>query len=186
VTGKLIVISGPSGCGKGTVIKKLSEMIPFKLSVSDTTRPPRTGEVDTVDYNFLSNEEFLRKVENGEYFEHAEYNGSSKNYGTPNTQVLPFLEAGETVILEIDVQGAEQIKAKTPEAVLIFILPPSKEILKERLSGRGTESQEIINKRLQTAEAEINKASNFDYRVINDSLDECASQIRDIIENINT
>jgi guanylate kinase len=183
VTGKLIVISGPSGCGKGTVIKKLSEMLPFKLSVSDTTRPPRDGEVNTVDYNFLSNEEFLAKVKNGEYFEHAEYNGSSKNYGTPNVQVLPFLEAGETVILEIDVQGAEQIKSKTPEAVLIFILPPSIEVLKERLTGRGTESQDIINKRLQTAETEMKKVSSFDYKVVNDDLDECARKIKEIIED---
>jgi guanylate kinase len=186
MTGKLIVISGPSGCGKGTVIKKLSEMTPFVLSVSDTTRAIRDGETAGVNYNYLSNEEFLKKAKQGELLEYASYAGRAglvTYYGTPKAQVLKSLQDGKNVILEIEVQGAMQVKEKMPEAVLIFILPPSREVLEARLTGRGTEKPEDIKKRLETAESEMKQAPNFDYRVINDDLSECARQIMDIIED---
>jgi guanylate kinase len=182
--GKLIVISGPSGCGKGTVIKELAKLVPFKLSVSDTTRAIRDGETEGLNYNYLTNEQFLAKAKAGELLEYASYAGRAglvTYYGTPKAPVVTSLQAGENVLLEIEVQGAMQIKESMPEAVLIFILPPSMEELKARLTGRGTETPEDIKKRLDTAETELSMADRFDYRVINDSLDECVNQIKDII-----
>jgi guanylate kinase len=186
--GKLIVISGPSGCGKGTVIKRLSEKIPFWLSVSDTTRKIRGGETPGVNYNYLSNEEFLTKVNAGLMLEYASYNGRAgalTYYGTPKPPVLSHLESGENVLLEIEVQGAGQIKEALPEAVLIFIMPPSMEELEARLKGRGTEKAEDIAARLDTAKVEITFADRFDYVVINDEVDVCAEKIIEIIKGDN-
>jgi guanylate kinase len=182
--GRLIVISGPSGCGKGTVINKLREIMPFWLSVSDTTRSIRGGETAGVDYNYLSQAEFEDKIRSGDMLEYASYAGRSGMttfYGTPKTPVSKHLENGENVILEIEVQGAKQIKEKLPEAILIFIEPPSMEELKARLTGRGTETPADIEKRMKTAETEMAEAGRFDFRCVNEDVAKCAQSIKEII-----
>lgn len=179
--GLLIVISGPSGVGKGTVRKALFEREGHDLvySVSMTTRKPRDGEVDGCDYYFVSQEEFERQIENDNLLEYAKFVGNY--YGTPFDKVEEQLEKGNEVVLEIEVQGAIQVKAKKPDAVFIFIAPPSYEALEQRLRRRGTESEEIIKERLDKAHREIEQAPAYDYIVINDDVDNAADRIMAII-----
>lgn len=177
--GRLFVISGPSGTGKGTICKELVKDDKIRLSVSMTTRSPREGEVHGVSYFFATKEEFEQKISAGGFLEYAEVFGNY--YGTPKMEVLELLDEGIDVLLEIDVQGALQIKDVYPEAVLVFILPPSMEELRSRLSGRGTETQEIIERRLGKAAHEISFAVQYDYAVINDQLDEAVNDVKTVI-----
>ena len=176
----MLVISGPSGVGKGTIVKGLKRALPALLvSVSATTRAPRVGEVDGVDYYFLSRDAFRKMIEEGQLLEWAEVYGNY--YGTPLHFVQTTLAQGTDVILEIDIQGALQVKEKFPEAVLIFIAPPSKEEQRKRLLGRNSESSEAIEKRLQAMSGEMKLASNYDYLVINDNVDEAIEKIKAVI-----
>lgn len=164
--GLLFVISGPAGTGKGTVIKHLLETGEFFYSVSATTRAPRPGEVNGVNYHFITKEEFEQKISAGEMLEYAEYVGNY--YGTPKSAVEEALDAGKNVILEIETKGALQIREKMPESVLILILAPDITTLEARLVGRGTESAEIIAKRMTEARREVQLLDKYDYVVIND------------------
>ncbi len=177
----IIVISGPSGVGKGTVIKKLLEL-DRKLTrvVTCTTRKPREGEVNGKDYFFLSPEEFFKKVENKELVEFAFVHGNY--YGTPKEGLERGLKENFDVILQIDVQGAKKIKNSYPDALLIFLLPPSMEVLKERLSERGTETEEEKENRLKRAREEIEERVFYDYIVVNDDLDATVKEIYEIIK----
>ncbi len=179
--GLLIVISGPSGVGKGTVRKALFEMKNHKLtySVSMTTRPKRPGEVDGVDYYFTTKEDFEDRIKNNKFLEYAEFVGNY--YGTPLDKVNEKLDEGHEVVLEIEVEGALQVKRKVPDCVMIFIVPPSKEDLYKRLKSRGTESDEIINKRIEKANREFKKAKFYDYIVVNDEVNNAADRILAII-----
>lgn len=178
--GVLFVISGPSGVGKGTVNKRLFEEFgnAVAFSVSATTRGPREGEVDGREYFFISRQEFEKRVANNEFLEHAEYAGNC--YGTPRDYVLSLLQRGVSVILEIDVQGAMQVKRRMPESVSVFILPPSFEELEHRLRGRGTETPEKIERRLAAAKAEMARAPEYDYQIVNDDLDAAYARLREI------
>ena len=179
--GLLIVISGPSGVGKGTVRKALFERPDHNLdfSVSMTTRKPRQGEVDGVDYYFVSREKFEEEIKKGNLLEHAEFVGNY--YGTPYDKVCEKLKTGHEVVLEIEVQGAMQVREKMPNAVFIFIAPPSYQALEKRLTTRGTESQEVIKARLAKARREITMANYYDYIVINDEVANAADKIMAII-----
>ena len=179
--GLLIVISGPSGVGKGTVRKALFDMKNHKLtySVSMTTRPKRPGEVDGVDYYFTTKEDFEDRIKNNKFLEYAEFVGNY--YGTPLDKVNEKLDEGHEVVLEIEVEGALQVKRKVPDCVMIFIVPPSKEDLYKRLKSRGTESDEIINKRIEKANREFKKAKFYDYIVVNDEVNNAADRILAII-----
>ena len=181
--GVLFVISGPSGVGKGTINKMLFDEFDghVAFSVSATTRGPREGEIDGTHYFFISKQEFENRVANNEFLEHAEYAGNC--YGTPRSYVLKLLEEGVSVILEIDLQGAVQVKERMPESVSIFILPPSFEELESRLRGRGTETPEKIEKRLAAAKHEMDMAHTYDYRIVNDDLDDAYQQLRTIFLN---
>lgn len=182
ITSKLFVISGPSGVGKGTLVARARERIPgLGLTVSATTRPMRPGEVDGVNYFFLSDEEFSRKIEAGEFVEWAQV--FDHRYGTLASEVDRNLGAGHSVILEIDVQGALQVRERYPGAVLIFIMPPSKEVLRERLTGRGTEAPESLELRLATAEREMELAPQYDEVVVNDDLDAATDELVDLLES---
>lgn len=179
--GLLIVISGPSGVGKGTVRKALFERKGHNLefSVSMTTRKPRVGEVDGREYYFVNEEEFKENINNGNMLEYARF--VNNYYGTPKDKVNEQLEAGKEVVLEIEVQGALQVKAKMPDSVFIFIAPPSWEALENRLTSRGTEPLDIINERLTKARNEIMVASSYDYIVINDEVENAVDKIIAII-----
>lgn len=179
--GLLIVLSGPSGVGKGTVRKAVfeSEDNDFQYSVSMTTRKPRPGEVDGVDYHFRTREEFEAMIEAGEMLEYAEYVGNY--YGTPLTYVNKTLDEGHDVFLEIEVQGAKQVKEKAPNGVFIFLTPPDLAELKSRLIGRGTDSIEVIEKRIQVAREEIELMALYDYAVVNDEVPLAVKRIKDII-----
>ncbi len=178
---KLIVISGSSGVGKGTVIKSLLERnFDIKLSISYTTRQPRGQEIDGENYFFRTVDEFKKAIENDEFLEWAEFSGNY--YGTKRRFVEKSLDNGEHVLLEIDTQGALQVKKKMPEAVLIFIAPPSYEELVARLRGRKTETEEAIQKRLNFVEFEKENSKHFDHIVINDTVENAVSQIEKIIE----
>lgn len=181
--GLLIIISGPAGSGKGTVIAELMKRSDeFVYSVSATTREPRPGEIDGKSYYFVSREQFEEKIERGEMLEHAEYVGNL--YGTPRDAVERSLDAGRHVILEIETQGALKVKEKCRDAVSIMLLPPDGKTLRERLEGRGTESAEVVERRMQTARREVMKLGRYDYIVINenDSAAKAADEIRKIID----
>lgn len=179
--GLLVVISGPSGVGKGTVRKALFEMPKHNLtySVSMTTRKQRPGERDGVDYYFVSKEEFLKRVDEGKFLEHAEFVGNY--YGTPLDKVNERLEDGQEVVLEIEVEGALQVKRKVPDCVMIFIVPPGKEALYQRLRKRGTECEDVIEQRIQKANREFKLAKYYDYIVVNDEVSNAADRIMAII-----
>ena len=179
--GLLIVLSGPSGVGKGTVRKALfeSEGHNFTYSISMTTRQPRVGEVDGEDYYFVTREEFEKRIEEGKFLEYAEFVGNY--YGTPIDKVEQNIADGKEVVLEIEVEGARQVKEKMPDAVFIFIAPPSFNALYERLKRRGTERQEVITERLAKARRELRLMNDYDYIVINDEVNNAADRIRAII-----
>jgi guanylate kinase len=178
--GKVFVITGPSGVGKGTLIERLLERIPdLELSVSATTRPPRAGDVDGRDYHFLTDEEFERRVEAGDFLEHATYSGH--RYGTLREEVERRLEQGRSVVLEIEVQGARQVRDAMPEAVQIFIAPPDREALRSRLEGRGTDSAAAIERRLRTAEIELEAQGEFPHVVLNDEVQKAASELEGLV-----
>lgn len=177
---KIIVISGSSGVGKGTIIKSLLKSCDdIKLSISCTTRNPREGEVHGENYYFITRQEFDTAVKNDEFIEWAEFSGNL--YGTKKSFVLDSLNNGEHVLLEIDTKGALQIKEKMPEVVLIFIAPPSYEELVARLRGRHTETEEAIQKRLACVDMEKENSKHFDYIVVNDSVNNAVSEIKQII-----
>ena len=178
--GSLIVLSGFAGVGKGTVLKTLFETQEgYAYSVSATTRQPRPGEVDGVHYFFVSKERFEEMIQNDELLEYATYVGNY--YGTPRAYVEEKLEQGFDVILEIEVQGALNIKKKVPDAILIYMLPPGAEILHERLKGRGTETNEVIAKRMLRAAQEAVCVSQYDYIIVNNDVDECAANLHALI-----
>lgn len=179
--GILIVLSGPSGTGKDSILRELKDLRDdFEISISCTTRTPRPGEVDGKDYYFLTKSDFMKKVNAGDMLEWAAF--CENYYGTPKHELESRLDAGLNVILEIEVQGAEQVMRNSSEAVSIFVLPPSIEILKDRLKSRGSDSLEAIEMRTREAEREISLAENYDYVVVNDDLKECASDISKIID----
>lgn len=178
---KLFVISGPSGAGKGTLVARVRDRYPrLGLTVSATTREPREGEIDGKSYYFLTDEEFARRVEAGEFVEWAHVHGHS--YGTLVSEVSSKLEAGASLVLEIDVQGAFQVKERFPDAVLVFIMPPSLAVLRERLSGRGTETEESLALRLANAEREMELADRYDDVVVNDDLERATDELLGVIE----
>lgn len=179
--GKFIIISGPSGVGKGTICNVLLSELNAWYSVSMTTRGIREGEVDGVNYYFISKDEFRKRIEEGKLLEYNIYNDNY--YGTPKDKVLEKLEEGINVILEIDVNGARNIKNIFPDALLIYIAPPSIEILRERLVSRGTEDLETIENRLRIADAELKQIDFYDYVVVNDDLDKAIDDVRNIILN---
>lgn len=180
--GTLIVIAGPSGVGKGSVVQRLLSRDPkgLSLSVSATTRSPRSGEVEGVDYVFVSDETFDAMIQDGELLEWAEIVGHRS--GTPARFVTEQLQAGRDVVLEIDVKGAQQVRDAAPNALLIFLLPPSFEELERRLRGRGTEDEDRIERRLDTARWELQQEGWFDHRVLNDDLQRASDEVAAIIE----
>lgn len=179
--GSLIIISGTTCAGKGTVIKKLLERNKnIVLSLSYTSRPIRKGEVDGIDYKFISHEEFERKIENGDFLEYAKVR-YGEYFGTPKENIENLLRSGKDVILEIDVQGAKQIKEKLPETILIFIMAPSMEEVKRRIKARGAETAEQIVDRFQTAYREINEVNKYNHVVVNDNLEEAIQKVEAIL-----
>lgn len=178
--GKTFIICGPSGVGKGTVVSRLMEADPtLYFSVSATTRAPRAGEADGVHYHFLTREKFQEWIDAGDFLEHAQFVGNF--YGTPRRYVDEAMDQGRDVLLDIEIQGAEQIHQKRPEAVRIYIAPPSWEELERRLTGRGTEDGEKIRSRLARGREEFAAARDFDYLVINDTVDHAVAEIRAIM-----
>jgi guanylate kinase len=177
---RVFVITGPSGVGKGTLIRTLRERMPeLELSVSATTRPPRPGERDGVDYHFLTDADFQRRVDAGEFVEHATYSG--RRYGTLRAELERRLRAGHPVVLEIEVQGARQVRRTMPEALQVFIAPPSREALRTRLVGRGTDDAEQVQARLSTADRELEAQDEFAYVVVNDRLDDAVGELTAIV-----
>ena len=180
--GGVFVVAGPSGSGKDTLFKELFKRKPeIKFSISSITRPMRVGEVEGEKYNFITREKFLNMLENDELLEYNEYIGNY--YGTPKAPVIAAIEKGEDILIEVDVNGAKEICQKLPEAVTVFIMPPSYQELKRRLSGRGTETQDLSDKRMKEAISEIARATEFDYIVVNDDLQ---TAVDDIIEVISS
>lgn len=181
--GVLIVLSGPSGSGKDTVLKKLlSKNDDIKVSISMTTRSKREKEIDGMDYYFVSEDYFVKKIADGEMLEYAQYAGNY--YGTPKAPVDEMLKAGINVILEIEVQGAEKIRKLYPDVVSVFLMPPSMKVLEKRLRERGTEDEETLSHRLFIAEQEIRRAGEFEYVVVNDSLDDAVRDFETVIRAV--
>jgi guanylate kinase len=181
--GRLIVLAGPTAVGKGTVVARIREKHPdVRFSVSATTRPPRPGETDGVHYFFVSEDEFDRLVDEKEMLEWAVVHGQNR-YGTPRAPIVAALERGDSIILEIDIQGARQVKQAMPEALLVFLLPPSWEELVRRLQTRGTENAEEQARRLETARTEFEAQSEFDEAIINDDVDRAAEAVVHLIQN---
>jgi guanylate kinase len=177
---RVFVITGPSGVGKGTLIRTLRERMPeLELSVSATTRGPRPGETDGVDYHFLSDAEFQRRVDAGDFVEHATYSG--RRYGTLRSELDRRTGAGAPVVLEIEVQGARQVRETMPEAIRVFIAPPSREALRTRLVGRGTDDAAEVAARLRTADAELAAQDEFAHVVVNDRLDDAVEELTGIV-----
>lgn len=177
--GRLIVFSAPSGCGKGTMLAEITKNEKFCCSVSATTRDPREGEIPNVSYYYITKEEFLKKVEENAFLEHAQY--VDNFYGTYLSEVEPRLEKGINVILEIEVQGAMRVREARPDALLIFVLPPSIAELRRRLNKRGTEEQDVIEKRVAQAKEEIEYAPKYDYVIVNDALEDAVDDFFSII-----
>jgi guanylate kinase len=177
---KVFVITGPSGVGKGTLIRTLLDRVPeLELSVSATTRPARPGETPGVDYHFLSDEEFERRVQAGDFIEHARYSG--RRYGTLRSELEQRLAGGHPVVLEIEVQGARQIREAMPAAVQIFIAPPSENALRPRLVGRGTDDPEQVEARLATARTELEAQGEFAHVVVNDRLEDASDALEQCV-----
>ncbi len=181
--GLIFILSGPSGAGKGTLVKELLKFDGNEVSVSATTRAPREGEIDGVHYHFLTVEKFNELIEQNGVLEYARYCGNY--YGTPGAPIDEWLSEGKNVILEIDVQGCRQIKAKRDDVVTVFIAPPSMEVLEKRLRGRGTESDDVIARRLDAAKGELEKAGEYDYVVVNGPIEECAADVMAIFKAEN-
>ena len=176
----VFVITGPSGVGKGTLIRALRERVPeLALAVSATTREPRPGEEDGRDYHFLSDEEFERRVRAGEFVEHARYSG--RRYGTLRSELERHRAAGRPVLLEIEVQGARQVREAMPEAVQLFIAPPSEDALRTRLIGRGTDAPEQVARRLETARVELEAQDEFGHVVVNDRLEDAVAELERLV-----
>lgn len=190
--GILYIMSGPSGTGKGTICNEIIKRRNINLSVSVTSRDKRVGEIAGVTYNYISVDEFRRMIEDEKMLEWAMY--GENYYGTPKENIEKMLEAGDDVLLEIEVQGALQVKAKMPEAVMMFIVPPSMEVLRQRLHDRGRESDEEIEKRIKTAQVEFSKSFQYNDIIVNDDLEECVNKVmslmdgyresRNIVENL--
>jgi guanylate kinase len=180
MAGKVFVITGPSGVGKGTLISQLLERVPgLELSVSATTREPREGEIDGRDYHFLSAEEFDRRIEREDFLEFATYSGN--RYGTLRSEVRKRLEDGHSVVLEIEVQGARQVRAAMRESIQVFIAPPDPTVLRQRLESRGADSAEAIDARLEVAEQELAAQGEFAHCVINADLERAAAELEGIV-----
>jgi guanylate kinase len=179
--GRLVVVSGASGTGKSTLVRRVlgREDVPARLSISATTRAPRPGEVDGRDYYFLSREEFASRRERGGFLEWAEVHGNL--YGTPAEPVLRSLREGQSVVLEIDVQGALQVRSRVPAAVLVFVHAPSPEVLEARLRDRRTDAEATIQERLANARAEIAQASRYDHQIVNDDLETAVAALAAIL-----
>jgi len=180
--GKLFIISGPSGAGKSTILNHVLQNIPeVYFSVSATTRKPRPGETHGEHYHFLSQEDFDLLAEEDGFLEYARYVGNS--YGTPSAPIREKLEAGIDVLLDIEVQGAGQVKDKMPEAIAIFLSPPSLEVLETRLRARGTDTEEKIKHRLETAKAELEQVERYDYLVVNDTIEQAVKEVETIVKS---
>lgn len=177
--GLLIVLSGPSGCGKGTIVQEILKDGDCAVSVSATTRSPREGEENHVHYHFITKEEFEKRIANDGLLEYAEY--CDNYYGTPRAEVEAMRASGKHVILEIEVQGAFQVRERCPEAILVFTIPPSIGELRRRLGKRGTESAEVVEKRIARAQEELPLAKHYDYVVLNDALEDAVADFRSII-----
>lgn len=177
---RVLVITGPSGVGKGTLIRGLMQRIPaLELSVSATTRAPRPGERDGVDYHFLAEQQFDRLVREGAFVEHADY--ADRRYGTLRSELEQRLRSGTPVVLEIEVQGARQVRAAMPDAALVFIAPPSLEALRARLVGRGTDDPQEVTRRLRVAERELSARDEFGHVVVNDRLEDALEELTAIV-----
>ncbi len=178
--GMLVVLSGPSGSGKGTVLKEFLKDEDFGLSVSATSRKPRPGDEEGVTYFFKTREEFEEMIKNDEFFEYAQFGGNY--YGTPKKYVLDQINNGKNIILEIEVQGAMQVKKAVPDAVLIFMTTPDITVLRERLEGRQTEEQEVVDQRIEIALSEIEYLNCYDYLVVNDDLEKTVEDLKTVVE----
>lgn len=179
--GMLVVLSGPSGAGKGTVLSGFLKDEDFCVSVSATSRKPRPGDIEGVTYFFKTKDEFEEMIKQGEFFEYAQFNGNY--YGTPKNYVLEQINNGKNIILEIEVQGAMQVKAAVPDAVLIFMTTPNIKVLRERLEGRQTESQQVIEQRLATALEEIEYINCYDYLIINNEIEQTVADLKNVVNS---